>query len=250
MSKSNLAGKTILITGASSGIGRAIALNLASYRTQLLLIGRNKKRLSHVAKEAMELGSKRSFIYVVNLEEERDIRYFYTLVKKEGKTVDILIHSAGEFVGANIESSSTKDFDRLYKVNLRAPYLITKLFLSEIKKRPGQIVFINSSLGLKAKAGVSQYAGTKHALKALADSLRDEVNQDGVRVISVYPGTTATSMQEYIAKTKGKKYRPDHLLQPADIAQMLITALSQARTAEITDIMIRPFIKDIPTSRS
>jgi len=244
MGNSNLEGKTALITGASSGIGRAIALDLATHGTILLLIGRNRKRLTQVSKEALKLGSKKTLIYVANLEEEKDIRSLYTSIKRDKESPDILIHSAGEYASTRLEVSSTKDFDRLYRVNLKAPYLITKFLLPEIKKRQGQIAFINSSVGLKAKAGLSQYSSTKHALKALADSLRDEVNESGVRVISVFPGSTATSLQERIAKIDSREYKPDNLLQPEDVAQILTVALSQPRTAEVTDIAIRPFMKN------
>jgi NADP-dependent 3-hydroxy acid dehydrogenase YdfG len=192
----------------------------------------------------VKLGSKKAYIYIVNLEEEKDIHNLFKSINNDTKVVDILVHSAGEFANSDLENSITKDFDRLYKVNLKAPYLITRLLISKIKKRHGQVVFINSSVGLRAKAGASIYSSTKHALKALADSLRDEVNKNAVRIISVFPGTTATSMQERITKLNGKTYNPKHLLQPEDVAQILTTALLQPRTAEVTDIIIRPFKKE------
>jgi NADP-dependent 3-hydroxy acid dehydrogenase YdfG len=90
---------------------------------------------------------------------------------------------------------------------------------------------------------VSQYAATKHALKAIADSLRAEVNTYGVRVLSIYPGRTATPMQAAVYKMEGKTYEPEKLMQPKDVAEVVMDALSLPRTAEVTDIHIRPMNK-------
>lgn len=103
----------------------------------------------------------------------------------------------------------------------------------------GQIVFVNSSAGLAAPENLSQYASTKHALKAIADSLRKEVNQDGIRVLSVYLGRTATLLQERVHEMEHKTYRPENLMQADDVAIVIINALSLPLTAEVTDIQMR-----------
>jgi len=115
--------------------------------------------------------------------------------------------------------------------------------LPMLKSHRGQIVFINSSAGLSARANVSQYAATKHALKAITDSLREEINAEGLRVLSVYPGRTATPMQAAVHKMEQRAYQPDRLMQPEDVAAVVINALSLPSSAEVTDIHIRPLIK-------
>ena len=125
-------------------------------------------------------------------------------------------------------------------MNVRGPYLLTQLLLPTIRQRRGQVVFINSTSGVRSHANISQYAATKFALKAIADALREEVNAAGVRVISVYPGKTATPLQERIMREKGLAYLPDQLMQPEDVAGVVIAALTAPRTAEVTDIHIRP----------
>ncbi len=107
----------------------------------------------------------------------------------------------------------------------------------------GEVVFINSSSGIVAKPMSAQYDSTKHALKAIADSLRGEVNAHHVRVLSVYLGRTASEMLERIHRMEGKPYRPELLLQPEDIASVMLNALSLPRTAEVTDVHIRPMLK-------
>jgi NADP-dependent 3-hydroxy acid dehydrogenase YdfG len=112
-----------------------------------------------------------------------------------------------------------------------------------VKTTRGQIVFLNSLVGLDAKGGSSQYSATKHALKALADSLRQEVNGDGVRVLSVFLGRSATPMQAQLQQMEGSVCRPRLLIQPNDIASVVMNAVSLSRTAEVTDITIRHAIK-------
>jgi NADP-dependent 3-hydroxy acid dehydrogenase YdfG len=133
--------------------------------------------------------------------------------------------------------------DKQYKTNVRAPYALTQALLPMLKAFQGQVVFINSSSALNAKPMTAQYDSTKHALKALADSLRGEINRHGVRVLSVYLGRTASEMQEGIYRMEGRPYRPELLLQPDDVASVVVNALGLPRTAEVTDISIRPMIK-------
>ncbi|MBA2350764.1 MAG: SDR family NAD(P)-dependent oxidoreductase, partial [Burkholderiales bacterium] len=133
------------------------------------------------------------------------------------------------------------NFDLLYSTNLRAPYLLTQSLLPLMCETLGQIVFINSMACIDAEAGVGQYAATKAGLKAVADSLRQEVASE-MRVLTVFLGSTATPMQEAIYKMKGKKYRPGRLIQPADAALTVISTLALPRTAELTELVLRPLI--------
>jgi NAD(P)-dependent dehydrogenase (short-subunit alcohol dehydrogenase family) len=178
-----------------------------------------------------------------DLSEVDDIYRFVDQLKADAGNISLLIHSAGDFSMGLLGSSTVADFDRQYRVNVGAPYLLTQLILPMMKPHDGQIVFINSSVGLKAKAGVGQYAATKHALRAIADSLREEVNAEGIRVLSVFPGRTATPMQEIVHRMEGKAYQPERFMRPEDVASVVIHALSLPRSAEVTDIHIRPMTK-------
>ena len=102
---------------------------------------------------------------------------------------------------------------------------------------------MNSSAAGSAPASHAAYAASKAGLRAFADSLRAEVNRDGIRVLSVFPGRTATAMQAAIFDAEGKAYRPELLLQPDDVAAAVIAALDLPRTAELTDLHVRPAIK-------
>ena len=235
--------KIAVITGASSGIGRAIALALGKEGAKLYLVGRRLDKLEMVANLAIKNGSWAN-CYQADLTIDKDMRRLVEKLTRDFGKLDILIHSAG-FISFNVvECASIEDLDQHYHVNVRAPYVLTQLLLPMLRASQGQIVFVNSIVAVRAaRAKQSQYAATKYALKAVADSLREEVNVDGIRVISVYPASSATPMQEKVCAMEGKEYHPEKLMRPDDTAVMVICALSLPQSAEVTDIMIRPMNK-------
>jgi NADP-dependent 3-hydroxy acid dehydrogenase YdfG len=230
------------VTGATSGIGRAIVLALSEPGTTFGLAGRDLERLSAISREA-RARSARVLEYRLDLCCEDDIHRAVSDFGERFEGVDVLILSAGAFRMGPIAGAPILDLDLLYRTNVRGPYALTQAFLPKLIARRGQVVFINSSVGLTARAGVGAYAASKHASKAIADSLRAEVNGLGVRVISIYPGRTATPQQEKIHEQEGRPYQPDRLMQPEDIAKVVLNALSMPATAEVTDIQIRPMLK-------
>lgn len=237
-----LRGKVALVTGATSGVGRSIALALAETGVDLALIGRRAAFLRSVARDCSRTGA-RAIPYKVDLFNDGKVRRLKPDVIRDFGGIDILIHSAGIIERANIAAASLSDFDRQYQCNVRAPFALTQLFLSTLTSRRGQIVFINSTAGLAAAAGISQYSATKHALKALADSFREELNPSGVKVLSVYLGRTATPMQQKVHAWEGLDYHPDRLIQPDQVAQSVVAALALGPEAEIMDLRIRPSLK-------
>jgi NAD(P)-dependent dehydrogenase (short-subunit alcohol dehydrogenase family) len=145
--------------------------------------------------------------------------------------------------GTHARSTERNTFADQIAANLLGPYVLIRRLLPLLVKAQGMIVFMNSTQGLRASAGVGQYAATKHALKAVADSLRDEVNPAGVRVMSIFPGRTATEMQRAVFAVEGGPYRPERLIQPDDVAALVLSLLQLPRTSEVTDITLRPMQK-------
>jgi NAD(P)-dependent dehydrogenase (short-subunit alcohol dehydrogenase family) len=201
-------------------------------------VGRDADALREVVRQACALGAE-SFGHRADLARREDIDLLAEELLTRLDRLDILVHSAGVIALGAIEDSLYERMDFHYSVNVAAPLALTKLLLPPLERARGEIVFVNSSLGMHAKAGAAEYGATKHALKALADSLRQEVNERGVRVLSVYPGKTATRMQERLHREEGVPYAPETLLQPEDVAEIVQSALSLQRTAEVTDIHIR-----------
>jgi short-subunit dehydrogenase len=231
-----------VVTGAGSGIGRAIALQLAVRGVACCLVGRTLSKLQDVAELASGVGAE-GIPMAVDLCNSSGISGLAQRIKALARPIGLLVHSAALMAFSRLEESSVEEFSTLLNVNLLAPFALTKHLLPEICASRGQIVFVNSSIVNNAAAGTVQYAATKHALKGLADGLRQEVNACSVRVISVYPGRTATPLQASQFAAEGRQYRPEVLLQPQEVAAMVIHALALPDTAEVTDIMIRPAIK-------
>ena len=237
-----LVGQMALVTGSSQGIGKAIALELAAAGAELCLVGREPGKLEAVADEA-RASTRRVVVFRGDLTVDGDLQELCSCIMHDVGRLDILVHSAGHYAMGPTERASPEEFDALYRANVRAPYALTQALLPLLREARGQVVFINSSVGLQARATVGQFAATQHALKAIADSLRQEVNADGVRVLSVYPGRTATPRQAMIFQMEGRRYEPQLLMQPEDVATMVAHALCLPRTAEVTDISMRPMKK-------
>lgn len=235
--------KIAVVTGASSGIGKSVALELAKQGVVLCLLGRDLSTLEEVAHIA-EQSTRRVHCYSVDVTVRQEIADFSNSISAEFNAVDILVHSAGVIFLEPLESASMENFDLQYKTNVRGPYRLTQVLLPLLKVQQGQVIFINSrAVFLDARPGLGQYTATKMALKAVADSFRQEVKVDGIRVLSVYPGRTASPMQQLVYKSQGKIYQPELLMQPADIAAMIVNAICMPRRAEVTDITLSPLVE-------
>lgn len=232
---SGLAGRGAVVTGASSGLGRAIAVALAARGAAVALVGRDRRRLESVAEET---GS--GVVCALDLRRQEDVAALARRATEELPGVDLLVHAAAIIAIDPLETAALDDLDAQYKTNVRAPYELTQALIPALRERQGDVVFLNSTAGRRAAAGSGQYAATKHALAAVADSLREEVNADGVRVLSVFLGRTATPMQAELSAQEGREYRPDRMLQPEDVASAVVSAVTLPRTAEMTEVTIRP----------
>lgn len=228
-----------VITGASSGVGKAVALAFAAQGVAVALVGRDRDRLEAVARE-LPGGTVEVKCYVADLTKDSDLDSFTAQVLADFGHVDFLAHCAALLMRARLDSATVEDFDLQYACNVRAPFVITQKFLPSLLEHRGGVIFINSSAGLGAKPEMGQYAATKHALKAIADGLRQEVAASGLRVLSIFLGRTATPMQESLCRSEGKSYEPTLYIQPADVATSILATLSLPRSAEITDLTLRP----------
>jgi NADP-dependent 3-hydroxy acid dehydrogenase YdfG len=231
-----------VVTGASSGLGKAIALGLAAQGAELYLAARRKELLEAVAKEAQGRGA-RAHACPLDLTKDEDIRSIGDKVQAEAGKLHILVLCGGAIAHGPHEKAPIADLDLMYRSNVRGHYSLIQTLLPLLKKAPGQIVFINSSAGLRSPATAGQFSATQHAFRSIADSLRDEINADGIRVLSIYPGRTATPRMERLFGKEGRAYKPELLMQPEDVAEMVIHSLRLPRTAEVTDISIRPMQK-------
>lgn len=227
---------TYVITGASSGIGAAIANALSEAGRTLILNGRDRVALDAVATDVEQLGA----IADVRPADLNDDEHLTAFAAGLPERLNGLIHSAGVALLGNQADLPVADLDLQYRVNVRAPFLLTQALLPNLRASAGLVVFVNSGAGQTAKAGWGGYAASKFALRALADSLRDEEAKNGVRVTSVYPGRTATAMQREVREQEGGAYEPLNYLRPEDVARMVAEVARLPTAVTVPDLSVRP----------
>lgn len=237
-----LSNQFVLVTGASGGIGGAIAASMVEQGARVCISGRNEGKLS-----ALAARFRANYVQVdcvaCDLTKEDEVENLVGQVHQCFGRLDILVHSAGGIEYGKLDGISLSSLDHLYSSNVRGPQMLTQKLLPLLKQPRGQVVFINSTVGLTARANVGYYSATQHASKALADCLRDEINSEGIRVLSVFLGRTATPLVEAMHAVEGRPYRPELLLQPDDVAQIVLSSVTMPWTAEVTNIHIRPMQK-------
>lgn len=228
-----------ILTGSSSGIGVAVAEQLVAAGHRVIGVSRNRDALDLLAKR---LGQ--SFEYhAADLNDDEALECLVSHLLEKHELIGGLIHNAGLTLRGHLGSVPTTDLDSILRVNFRAPFLLTSMLLPRIKAARGCLIFINSSAGLNAAAGNAAYCASKFALRALADVARLELNPQGIRVASVYPGRTATPAMERLYAEEGREYCPALLLQPADIAVAVLNIIDAPEHAEITEVRLRPRLK-------
>lgn len=228
-----MSGGVALVTGASGDIGHAVGDALAGHGLHVVAVARRFDRLA-------DLASRRPQVQPIaaDLTIAADRAAVADAANGLGR-LDLLVLGSGIYQ----RSDDPTELERQFAANVHGPYALLQAVLPLLIASQGQVVFINSTQGLAASPGVGQFAATQHAMRALADSLRDEVNPHGVRVASVFLGRTATTRQAAIFAKEGRAYAPERLLQPADVAGIVLTLFTLPPTAEVTNITLRPRLK-------
>ena len=228
---------TALVTGATSGIGAAVARALAADGMRVLLAGRQPRKL---AAAAASYGRRRpGGTLCADLSSVEGARDLVTGVAARARRLDLLVHCAGEYDWTRAGSANAADFARLFDINVRAPYLLTQALVPQLTRARGMVVFLNSSVTRNSGQGVALYKATQHAVQGFTDSLRQDLNPRGIRLVSLYPGRTATPRMRRIYAHEGRPYRPAKLLRPADIAELVVALTHLPPRMEITDLHLR-----------
>lgn len=225
---------THVITGAGSGIGQLVAERLHARGDQLVLVARDTARASELS-----AAFPGAIPVVADLARPESIA---GAIQDAGvpASVDALIHAAGIVELGAVAELPLDAWTSQLAVNLVAPAELTRVLLPRVRAARGQVLFVNSGAGLTAHPDWAAYAASKHGLKALADALRGEEARHGVRVTTVYPGRTATPMQEKVHAQEGADYDADRWIDPASVATAIVTALDLPRDAVISDLSVRP----------
>jgi NADP-dependent 3-hydroxy acid dehydrogenase YdfG len=234
-----LKGTIAVVTGATGGIGRAVARQLSAGGAHLILLGRSEARLRVVQDQLPASGAE---TLAADLADPTAIRRGCGAILGQHPAIHVLVHCAGQFLHASPGDTETPQARRLFDVNFWGPLTLTRELLPALRQGQADVVFVNSSAVRRVARDVAIYRAAKAALHAAAESLREELNPLGIRILSVFPGRTATAMQEAAHQAEGRTYRPERLLQPDDIAEVICHAIRAPRTAEITEIHLRPML--------
>jgi NAD(P)-dependent dehydrogenase (short-subunit alcohol dehydrogenase family) len=200
-----LSGKVILITGASSGIGRATAVRLAGQGARLGLAARNLAALEEVSSAIGQAGGEALVVPTDVTDPDQCRRTIDTTVNRFG-ALDVVLNSAGLSLRGYFEGSSLEALERVVRVNFLGTLYVTHFALPYIKRSRGSLVAISSLTGLRGIPSYALYGATKFAIRGLYESLRLEVKRDGVHVGLVYPGFVDTPLRENVLSPDGQPW--------------------------------------------
>lgn len=235
MMKYDFRNKVAWITGASAGIGEALALALAAEGAALVLSARNEKALNEVAKKCIAAGAVNVLVQPLDLSRSENFETIAKNVLSKMKTVDILVNNGGVSQRALVKDSPLELYRQLMEVNYFGAVALTKAVLPEmIAKKKGYIISMSSLVGKIGSPLRSGYAASKHALHGFFDSLRAEVYDDGISVLMVCPGFIKTNVSLNALTAEGKASgkmdtNQDRGMLPAELAQKVLSAVSAGK---------------------
>jgi NAD(P)-dependent dehydrogenase (short-subunit alcohol dehydrogenase family) len=229
-----VSGKVIVVTGATSGIGRQLALRLSSEGATLALCGRSEEKMSGLLEE-LRKGSSEStpFSRAFCLSSEEEIVRFVADAESRLGPVEVLINCAGlNSARAEVAEMSTADLDWMLAINLRAPLIFMReCFRGMRARRAGHIVNVLSTVCLFSNEGIGAYTASKAGLDALTKVFRKEARTAGVKVTSIYPGGVNTGFRA--------QSRPDYL-SPESVAEAIVSVLKLGDETAVHDLVFRP----------
>jgi short-subunit dehydrogenase len=208
--------RTHLVTGAGSGIGADLAARLESRGDRVVRVTRD----------------------VVDLADAAAVRAWAEALDEP--RLDSVVHVAGTVELETVADLDVEHWQRQIEVNLTAPAVMTGPLLPALRAAAGTVVFVNSSAGLVANAHWSAYAASKFGLRALADALRAEEAEHGVRVSTIFPSRTATPMQEKVHEQEGRVYDASRWIRPDTVTDAILHVLDLPPDATVPEIVIRP----------
>jgi NADP-dependent 3-hydroxy acid dehydrogenase YdfG len=242
-----LTGKTALVTGASSGIGRSTALALAAAGAQVALVARRAERLKELAAQVEAAGGQ-ALVRAADITDEGDATRAVEDAIGHFGGLDILVNAAGMTQVSRVENANLTDWQYVFELNFWSALYTSRAAIPALKVRGGDIVNISSTAGRRAVGPTfGSYSASKHALTAFNESLRQEVALAGIRVCIIEPGATATEIHvaikdEQVRESTRQHLQKDGAMQPEDVAEAIVFVVSLPPRVNVSQLLIRPTI--------
>lgn len=234
-------GKTALITGAGSGIGRATAIRFAKEGLRLVLVGRRAEKLAETRK-LTGLSDADCILVSGDITEDGFAMKLREITEEHFGGLDVLVNNAGKVLNKTFEDTEIRDFEDILRVNVFGPFMITKAFLPVLRRSEVPVIVnVASQAGHIAYANQTVYGASKHALIGMTKSLAKEVYPDGIRVHLVSPGGVNTEM---ITQVRPDLNNGAAMTQPEDIADMILFLISHGDTMMIDEVLIHRSTKE------
>jgi NADP-dependent 3-hydroxy acid dehydrogenase YdfG len=238
-----LNGKVAVVTGASSGIGEATVRSLAAEGAAVVAGARRKERLEGLVEEVTRDGGKAIAVECDVTDEEQAHALVHRAIGEFGR-IDILVNNAGVMLLSKVEKGLSDEWRRMFDVNVLGLLYATDAAIEAMKEQgSGHIVNVSSVAGRKTRPTGGVYSGTKFAVNAISEALRQELLEDGIRITMVEPGAVATELTDHITDEEvreGLKQRNIEPLQSEDIANAIAYAVVQPQRVSVNEILIRP----------
>jgi 3-hydroxy acid dehydrogenase/malonic semialdehyde reductase len=236
--------KTALITGATSGIGRATARYFAKNHFKIIICGRREDRLAELQDEFSALTKVHTLNFDVR--KKKDVAKAIASLPAEFANIDILINNAGNAHGLDpVENGDVDDWDAMIDINVKGLLYVSKAVIpGMVARRSGHIINIGSIAGKEVYPNGNVYCATKHAVDALNQGMRMDLNQYGIRVGAINPGMVNTEFSE--VRFKGDTERADKVyqgfspLKPEDIADIILFVVTRPYHVNIADLTVLP----------
>jgi 3-oxoacyl-[acyl-carrier protein] reductase len=226
--------RTAIITGASKGIGKAIAFGLAELGYQTILIGRNRKDLKSVSKEITSKGFAEPGIYELDITDSEKVKETVAEIVEKYDRIDILVNNAGIYFDGTLELPET-DFIKLLDTNLTAQFVILQEVVPLMKKQKSGYIFnVASRSGKVGFAGSGGYCASKFGLLGLNESLYRELTPQGIKVTALCPAWVNTNM----AQKAGTPLQPEEMIQPEDLFKTISWLLELSSGACVKEVVI------------
>ncbi len=239
-----LAGKVAIVTGASSGIGEATAEALAAEGASVVAAARREERLADLKSRVEANGGKLATVRA-DVTDEGQAHDLVRRAEEEFGGVDILVNNAGVMLLSKVEKGLSDQWRRMFDVNVLGLLYATDAAIGAMRRRGGgHLVNVSSVAGRKTRPGSGVYSGTKFAVNAISEALRQELLEDKIRVTMVEPGAVETELTNHItdeeAQQGAQALKQLDILQSEDIAAAIAYAVTQPERVSVNEILIRP----------